>query len=487
MMKKIGAILLAIVMVLALGTATVAAESTEEHGTESTSNSFTIAKDIVLFNTTGGTQIYEPNVTYNFAITAGNPGTATITDDPAVKTYDGNTDKSVTVQVKAGTGGVTLTGTDSASKGVGEGNINVVFGDETHTDAAAYAHTTLAEGATVSKDTTAKATRTFTVTIDPTSNAFKKTVDGVTNFVPGVYRYHIADTTPADNISAAGIKRNANTLKDLTLDVYLRWSDNTRTALQVYGYVLFRGLTENESLTYNGTSGTATTAKVTGFDVPSNMEGDDHTDITSVADEYHTFNTTISKTVSGNLADKSNAFPFTIALTGIADSEFYYTRAGVGDGRAIAAAAGLQVMTSGSASISSNLKDGESITLVGLPYSTTVKATETNNTPDYYTPSATFKAGSANAAPLTGNDFVITDGFNPGKTAETAVFNNGKSASPKDLTEVLTEDVIAFTNTLAEISPTGVVLRVAPYVLILGAGIVLLLISRRRKDKAEEA
>lgn len=478
--KKISALLLALVMVLAMST-TAFAETTTQHGTETSNTSFTIAKDIVLFNT-DGSAIYEPNVTYNYAITAGAPGTATITDDPAVSTYDGNTDKSVTVQVKAGTGGVTLTGTDNVAKGVGEGNINVVFGDGDHDTPASYAYATNTEGATVSASSS-KATRNITVTIDPTSSAFQQTVDGVTNYVPGVYRYHIAET--ANTANANGVKTPDGRLTDLTLDVYLRWNSG-KTALEVYGYVLFRGLTENESLSYDGS--TATTAKITGFDIASNLKSDAAGDVTSTADEYHTFNVTVSKTVDGNLADKNNAWPFSIDLTGISTTEFYYTRTGVGSGRDIAVANGLQTMGSG-VNIAQTLKSGESITITGLPYNATVKATENNNTPDFYNPSATHKAGSATAVDIT-SELTISNNFVPASTnntAMTAVYNNGKATTEKTLTDVLTTDIIAFTNTLTEISPTGYVVRIAPYVLMMAGGVALLIVTRRRREDAQAA
>ena len=49
------------------------------------------------------------------------------------------------------------------------------------------------------------------------------------------------------------------------------------------------------------------------------------------------------------------------------------------------------------------------------------------------------------------------------------------------ISTVSATQAVEIVNTLLLISPTGVALRVAPYVLILAAGVILLMVSRKRR------
>ena len=62
----------------------------------------------------------------------------------------------------------------------------------------------------------------------------------------------------------------------------------------------------------------------------------------------------------------------------------------------------------------------------------------------------------------------------------------GDANKSNDATTSAAEDqtkTIAFTNTLEVISPTGLFLRFTPFLVIIGAAILLLLVSRRRGTK----
>ena len=74
-------------------------------------------------------------------------------------------------------------------------------------------------------------------------------------------------------------------------------------------------------------------------------------------------------------------------------------------------------------------------------------------------------------------------------TATMAVSNydTDNTVSSVEATIAATDaQAVTFTNNLDAISPTGIVMRYAPYALILVAGVVLLLISKKRRKHTEE-
>ena len=93
--------------------------------------------------------------------------------------------------------------------------------------------------------------------------------------------------------------------------------------------------------------------------------------------------------------------------------------------------------------------------------------TEKNNTSDSYK----VKAGKT-----TGADDLLTESI-------VAAGATSGSTSPLPLTA---KAEIYFTNTLDTISPTGLVMRFAPYALILAAGIVLLVVAMKHKSRKDD-
>ena len=117
------------------------------------------------------------------------------------------------------------------------------------------------------------------------------------------------------------------------------------------------------------------------------------------------------------------------------------------------------------------MKHGETLVIYGIPVSatgkSTVTATEKNDTPDGYQ----YKATGSFASPDTQNQD----------------FNSTTKVSADRVTGIITGVItnLAFTNYLAQISPTGVALRYAPYFLTMGAGLVALPLTksyRKRED-----
>ncbi len=404
---------------------------------------FTIDKDIVLFNVDANTQIYEPNVTYSYAVSEVTVTSATITD----------TDSNV-VQVRSGIpNAVTIKGNGTeAAYGAGA---DLVFGADNKKD-------TNMEGTEVTQDAK-RATEKLGIKI----NADVIYGAGETHNPPGVYRYKLSDTTTDDMLEKAGIQRDSDYKDDIYLDVYTRLAAGG--GLEVYGYTLFKSSSStdaaNQSITEDNTT------KVTGYDVNSETKTITEDKVEIISDQYHTYNVEIKKTVAGTLGDTNNEFPFQIALTNgtvKSEADFYWTQSGGSEQKTALETNGSQTLGALSDSSEIKLKDGDTCTIYGLPVDTKVLVSENNNT------------GSKYSVEAKQNNVTIE--LNADKAAGSA---SVAMKAAGNVNKTSGKDEIEFINTLNDVSVTGLFFSIAPFAFIMAAGVVLMGLLMKNKKRGE--
>lgn len=404
---KIGALVLAGVMVMAMSVTAFAAYSNDQQndfkGIVTTDTTIGIAKQIVFINDET-TPVREPNIVYTYTIDTTEPGTATVTDSSGMS---GKVKAGPLNAVSATTATVTFTDTKiSSANSVG---IN---------SAAKYANFTFIPAAFGA---------------------------------PGIYRYKISETTNVSKASV-GITEAATYAADRFLDVYVKWTDDAHTTLGIYGYVLYERA-QSDSINSNNVA-----MKSTGY-VNTSASGQADVDV------YTTCNLYINKVTTGALADKNHDFPITVTLTAptkVSNVKLDVTKTGEGALTTSNDLAGDYVAAWGN--VAGTVRNGSQIAIKGIPSGATVSIVEKNDTYDSYKVKAGTTSGAANLL------------------AESIVAA-GTEASATNFVNLSTKSEIHFTNTLEVISPTGLFLRFTPFLVIIGAAVLLLLVSRRRGTK----
>ena len=265
----------------------------------------------------------------------------------------------------------------------------------------------------------------------------------------------------------------------------------TKEDWRIYGYVC---VIESEDITPDGDTTTAGAVKTNGFVAATN-------DGTAVkADEYHTFNLTVGKTLVGDSTMNSHQFPFDAAWTaGDATGTFQFaveaTNATVTRTAQAAAtsvggttvAADSLYKVGGADAVGTADKDGNpsianrgTVKYIGIPTGTKAAVTETNNvTGTTYT---TTLEVDGTAAAFTGGSATLANEDKVATMADGATAVYAQASAPA----ADTDTTIQFTNTLSVISPTGYVVRFAPYAVMLIAGIALLVVAKKHRKHTEE-
>lgn len=256
----------------------------------------------------------------------------------------------------------------------------------------------------------------------------------------GVYRYTITETTSV-NPADIGIDRADAYDTEKFLDVYVQ---NGAEGQEIYGLIVV----DDEEQAVDEDS-----AKSEGWKVGDDLE------------TYETYNLTVTKQITGAGADMKARFPFTISLQGKMDNANIATE---GTGENISE---FGLDADGNAAVTGLLGNETDIVIKGLPKTVTFSVSEENQTGETY-------QATAEATNLTGAQLV--SGSDLEGNAQLDVLTDGAVANAEGGAITVT-----VTNSLEAISPTGVVLRYAPYILILAAGIVIFLVSRKRREKED--
>ena len=460
-MKKFFALFMVMAMIVAMGVSAFADTTLGAAGEqgafttpdtpESQSKTLILSKEITAYNA-DETTINAPTISYTYTIAPATVAANTTITDAASKHTSG---EAVTVPVKAGIANPVI-----ANSGV------VAW-------TPADQMTAGTEGVANKKD----------ISIDFSNVVFTG---------PGVYRYVITEALTAGNAYAtSGVTETTDATNGHTryIDVYVRpattgYTDGSTAAQwDIYGYTCFYN---NTSITEGNKA--STPVKTTGF-VAGTTDGS----TSLLADRYFTFNVLVSKeVVNDGYGASTVAFPFTIIFSNEVATEpvdiIGTIKSGTVTGWTDPSSGSLNTVGANRQGVA-NIKSGGSIKYIGIPNGTSVEVYETN-----VATGVTYKVDTAltTSTTATTTDNAVVWGQAPvAAIAQAASKEDFQSTKATFSTTANADDdnayAVAITNTLLTISPTGVALRVAPYVCMLGLGIFLFILGKRREEDEDAA
>ena len=455
-LKKIGALIVAVAVVMSLSSTLFAAGEdvtlndgevggyTAVDSPETQAKKVKIAKEITAYNVDEAV-VNAPTITYTYSI-AGDSSGYTVTDE--------TTDHASGVAITK----ATLTGITT--------NVSMMG--------------TAANEISWTTDETLNTSKTGEVnlkylTIDFSSVVFTE---------PGVYRYVLTENLKSGfTYDNTGVTQTTDTTAGNTryLDVYVRRADGftdgtLATDWDIYGYVC---MYDNEDIDPTNDTTTKGAVKTNGFVAATN----DGTEIK--ADSYYTFNVTVSKTLTGDAYSASHKFPIQVDYTNAKVTQNVKLIAEI-DTSVASKVADYAHNAVAASSLDGLVKisDGGAVKYIGIPCGTQVDVYETNDViGTIYRTTVTVDGTAGTAKDITSTStpggFVAysAQDYNSNLGTITTTANQNDDATGLHTVEI--------DNVLQLISPTGIIIRSAPYILLFGAAAALFVVSRRWKKKEE--
>ena len=362
------------------------------------------------------------------AFAAGNGSDDTVTIKDVLKVYNPDEtsvyapDVTFHYSITAGTGGATVTDENDVQAIVLAGNWSGK--NSNGTKIAVSGEPSITESVAYTRDNTLAA--------DDEGAANEKIItvnfENVTFPKPGIYRYEITRTT-TDTNNVLESKENVTRY----FDVYVKEENSKRT---IYGYIL--------------------------HDISGDISKTSTTKYNNFTSEYKTSNLTVGKTLVNDATMNGHQFPFSVSFVNTKNAHIKVDPNQGADGKATATA-----MNAGATTSAPTIANEGIVKYIGIPNGFTSTVYETNDVTG-----TTYKSEATADNTVNAKNIIWTTEGDANKS------NDATTSAAEDQTKT-----IAFTNTLEVISPTGLFLRFTPFLVIIGAAILLLLVSRRRGTK----